>query len=190
MRKLYLSVISLGLCLILGFGSLAAQKGKKKEPQTTFAVTVVAGTIGLPSGGVWWLPDCVGLAEGSNLEASSFENCDPIGLTSGEEVFLSQISTSQTGKKVRLHIFFRDKLRVVYQTDDISLPPGAVENVSYTAFDVMANSKDVPIRTAFDVVVNAIDVPIRQEGQGKPGTGPIVAMINVGRVSYIEQPTP
>jgi len=187
MRKLHLSIISLGLCLILGFGNLAAQKGKKEEPQTTFAVSVVAGD-GDPSSGEWLLTQdgCEGEAEGSHLDANfPLLDCDPV--VADSELKLQQISLSITRKSVRLHIFFRNPSGDHLQTDDIVLLPGAVENVSYTAFGVVVNSKDVPIRTAFDVVVNTIDVPIRQEGQGKPGSGPEIAKINVGIVRYIGQ---
>ena len=166
MKKLYLFVISLSLCLILGFGSLAAQKGKKKEPQTTFDVSVVDGDDPKVT---WWAPDCVGEAEGSHLDAHfPLLSCAPVGAN----FRLLQISLNITRKSVGLHIFFRDPSGNHLQSDDISLPPEAVKNVSYTAFDV---------------VVNAEGVPIREEHQGKPGSGPVKAEINVGEVRYVAQ---
>jgi len=167
MKKLHLSVISLSLCLILGFGSLAAQKGKKKEPKTTFNVFVIAGTA---TPGVTWLlasGDCKGEAEGSNLGAQFPLNCNPVVAN----LILKQISLNR--KSTGLHIFFRDASSGEhYQTDDISLPPEAVVDLeSYTDFDVRVNQV----------------VPIRAEHKGKPGTGMVIAEIGVGTVQYRAQ---
>jgi len=172
MKKLHLSIISLGLCLFLGFGSLAAQKGKKKEPKTTFDVSVVMGE-GDPSPAEWLVTavGCEGEAEGSNLGAQFPLNCLPVVAN----LRLKQISLNR--KSTGLHIFFRDDLGEHYQTDDISLPPGAVVD-------------DPNSYTDFDVVVNAKNVPIRAEHKGKPGTGMEIAMIGVGTVQYRAQPTP
>jgi len=176
MKKLHLSVISLCLCLILGVGSLAAQKGKKKEPKTTFNVSVIAGTITLSPGVPWLLAsgDCKGEAEGSNLEARFplLDKCAPVVVVGNLRLKLLQISLSITRKSTRLNIFFRDEFGDHYQSDDISLPPEAVVDLaSYTDFDVQVNQ----------------EVSIRAEHKGKPGTGTEAAVIGVGTVEYRAQ---
>ncbi len=167
MRKLYLSVISLGLCLILGFGSLAAQKGKKKEPKTTFVVSVVAGD-GDPSPAEWLVTavGCEGSAEGSNLGAHFPLKCDPVVAN----LRLKQISLNR--KSTGLHIFFRDASSGEhYQAPTLTAVRVDDHQNSYTNFDI---------------VLNATNVPITLEHKGNRAGSPVTT-INVGKVQYIAQ---
>ena len=172
MSKLHLSIISLGLCLILGFGSLAAQKGKKKEPKTTFDVTVVAGTDGPPTGESWWITaptaSCVGFAEGSNLGAYLFgDSCELIEV-SGLMLHPLQISAKITRKATRVQIFWRDQFGVHYHTDELTAEEVVNHPASYTDFDIVLNATNVPITEVH-------------------GSNPVITTINVGKVQYIAQ---
>ena len=170
MSKLHLSIISLGLCLILGVGSLAAQgrgRGGNKKPQTTFLVALddQDGVGAVETG-------CTGEAPGSNLEAR-FVLADECLVVQGNNLTLSLslISSKFTKKALSLNMFFRllggDER---YQGDNIPafLVPGGGDPFSGESFRIRVNET----------------VTLRKSGQ--PDKGSIAFDIMVGHVVYMK----
>ena len=167
MRKLHLSIISLGLCLILGVGSLAAQgrgRGGNNKSQSTFLVDLVAGAAGM---GV--VTTCFGEAPGSNLEAR-FDSVCLVVQGNNLTLSLSLISSKFTKKALSLNMFFRlvgGDAR--YQGDNIP------------AFIVSGDPFD---GDSFRLGVNQI-VTLRKSGQ--PDKGSVAFDIAVGHVVYMKE---
>ena len=135
MKKLHLSVISLGLCLILGSGDLAAQgKGKgKNNNKTTFEVFLHSvctadvmgqgfcnvldarfgsGLVVLGGAPGVFSQDCPGLSDGSTITAQ-FRNLDCMKITgqiaAGNDVMLSlyQMTPSIKQNEWTMQMWFR-----------------------------------------------------------------------------------
>jgi len=174
MKKLDLSIIRLGLCLILGAGSLAAQgrgRGGNKKSQTTFLVELVLGENGDE---VFTI--CPGEAKGSTLEAFFPLHDNPLCLVVtgeidrvGTELFLFQISSGFTKKKLLIHMFFR---RVggdeVYQTGDLPAFPVSGDPLSGESFRI------------------GVDRTVILTKVGQPNKGSEAFLIKVGHVKYFK----
>ena len=164
MKKLYLSVISLGLCLILGFGSLAAQgkgQGKKENPKTMFEVSLLADedSENQPGAPVVWLftpGGCEGFSEEPNLSVTFRPRfvCPKVdGTTSGTDVTLDLypflISVKTRGGQTTGQIFFEsDEGR--YQTEGfdagMTFPTGNGFNIVVNNNNVLVTKSKQPFR--------------------------------------------